>query len=104
MELPCVNDDVSKLKHMGKETVKKLRNLAESARQAGLDLPSDIPVQRVTKGWLLYLVLHVVCITLPPRVDWHAAPTMATAQGMKQIAPPVLRTCMMDVCIASSIA
>ncbi len=48
-----MNDDVSKLKHMGKETVKKLRNLSDSAQQAGVVLPADLPVQRVTKGNVL---------------------------------------------------
>lgn len=64
VELPCINDDVSKLKHMGKETVKKLRNLAESARQAGLDLPADVPVQRVTKGTRTVVVVMDVAVVM----------------------------------------
>lgn len=37
VEIPSVDDHVSKLEHMGRETVKKLANLKEAAQQAGLD-------------------------------------------------------------------
>ena len=49
-DIPSVDDHVSKLEHMGKETVKKLQDLARSAHEAGLnvDLPSKL--SRVVKG------------------------------------------------------
>lgn len=48
VEIPNVDDHVSKLEHMGKETVKKLQDLKLAAIQAGLDI--SIPETRITKG------------------------------------------------------
>lgn len=38
VEIPNVDDHVSKLEHMGKETVKKLQDLTTAARQCGIDI------------------------------------------------------------------
>ncbi len=45
--IPSVEDPVSKLEHMGKETVKKLADLATAAQQAGIEI--RIPENCVTK-------------------------------------------------------
>jgi hypothetical protein len=37
VEIPSVDDNVSKLEHMGRETVKKLSDIKEAALQAGID-------------------------------------------------------------------
>lgn len=37
VEIPSVDDHVSKLEHMGRETVKKLADVREAATQAGID-------------------------------------------------------------------
>ena len=37
VEIPSVDDHVSKLEHMGRETVKKLADVREAAVQAGID-------------------------------------------------------------------
>ena len=37
VEIPSVDDHVSKLEHMGRETVKKLADVREAASQAGID-------------------------------------------------------------------
>lgn len=47
-DIPSVDDPVSKLEHMGKETVKKLGDLATAAEQAGVEI--DIPENCVQKG------------------------------------------------------
>ncbi len=43
-EIPSLDDPISKLNHIGKETVKKLNELAVSAAEAELDLrlPPDL--------------------------------------------------------------
>ncbi|CAD7699229.1 unnamed protein product [Ostreobium quekettii] len=41
--IPSVDDPVARLEHMGKERVKKLRDLVATARQMGVDLPRDMP-------------------------------------------------------------
>eukprot|EP00198_Chlamydomonas_reinhardtii_P001203 XP_001690538.1 predicted protein [Chlamydomonas reinhardtii] len=46
-DIPSVDDPVSKLEHMGKETVKKLGDLATAAEQAGVEI--DIPENCVQK-------------------------------------------------------
>lgn len=38
-EIPSLDDPISKLNHIGKETVKKLNELAASAAEACLHLP-----------------------------------------------------------------
>ena len=38
-EIPSLDDPISKLNHIGKETVKKLNELAASAAEASLHLP-----------------------------------------------------------------
>lgn len=43
-----MDDHVSKLEHMGKETVKKLQDVKLAAMQAGLDIL--LPDNRITKG------------------------------------------------------
>lgn len=48
VEIPNVDDHVSKLEHMGKETVKKLQDVKLAAMQAGLDIL--LPDNRITKG------------------------------------------------------
>jgi hypothetical protein len=37
VDIPSVDDHVSKLEHMGRETVKKLSDIMEAAHQAGID-------------------------------------------------------------------
>jgi hypothetical protein len=37
VDIPSVDDHVSKLEHMGRETVKKLSDVTEAAQQAGID-------------------------------------------------------------------
>ena len=37
VDIPSVDDHVSKLEHMGRETVKKLSDVMEAAHQAGID-------------------------------------------------------------------
>lgn len=45
VEIPSIDDHVSKLEHMGRETVKKLQGLQGAAEQAhtNLDLPDGVP-------------------------------------------------------------
>ena len=50
MEIPNVDDHVSKLEHMGKETVKKLQDIKGAAIQAGVDI--NIPENCINKGAL----------------------------------------------------
>ena len=48
VDIPSIDDHVSKLEHMGKETVRKLQDIAAAAQQVGIEI--DIPencVQRV---------------------------------------------------------
>lgn len=37
VDIPSVDDHVSKLEHMGRETVKKLSDVLDAAHQAGID-------------------------------------------------------------------
>ncbi len=48
VDIPSVDDPISKLEHMGKETVKKLADIQLAAVQAGIDLPR-FPENCVTK-------------------------------------------------------
>ena len=48
VEIPNVDDHVSKLEHMGKETVKKLQDIKGSAVQSGIDIA--VPDNRIDKG------------------------------------------------------
>lgn len=48
VEIPNVDDHVSKLEHMGKETVKKLQDIKGAAIQAGVDI--NIPDNCINKG------------------------------------------------------
>ena len=48
VEIPNVDDHVSKLEHMGKETVKKLQDLRGAAIQVGLDI--NVPDNCINKG------------------------------------------------------
>ncbi len=48
VEIPNVDDHVSKLEHMGKETVKKLQDIRVSAIQSGIDI--TVPDNRIDKG------------------------------------------------------
>lgn len=50
VEIPNVDDHVSKLEHMGKETVKKLQDIKGAAIQAGVDI--NIPENCINKGAL----------------------------------------------------
>ena len=50
VEIPNVDDHVSKLEHMGKETVKKLQDIKGSAVQSGIDI--NVPDNRIDKGEL----------------------------------------------------
>lgn len=67
VEIPNVDDHVSKLEHMGKETVKKLQDIRGSAVQCGIDV--NVPDNCIVKGahaglvrtrvW--YSCLHPLC-------------------------------------------
>ena len=48
VEIPNVDDHVSKLEHMGKETVKKLQDIKGSAVQSNIDIA--VPDNRIDKG------------------------------------------------------
>ncbi|CAK0731822.1 hypothetical protein CVIRNUC_000047 [Coccomyxa viridis] len=48
-EIPSLDDPISKLNHIGKETVKKLNELAASAAEACLHLPIPHELDRITK-------------------------------------------------------
>ena len=48
MEIPNVDDHVSKLEHMGKETVKKLQDIRTAAIQASVEI--NVPVNCILKG------------------------------------------------------
>jgi hypothetical protein len=48
VEIPNVDDHISKLEHMGKETVKKLQDIHGSALAAGIDIA--VPDNRINKG------------------------------------------------------
>lgn len=52
VEIPNVDDHVSKLEHMGKETVKKLQDIKGAAVQAGVDI--NIPENCINKGDCLH--------------------------------------------------
>lgn len=45
VDIPSVDDHVSKLEHMGRETVKKLSDVIEAAHSAGID---DLHIQGVS--------------------------------------------------------
>jgi hypothetical protein len=51
VEIPNVDDHISKLEHMGKETVKKLQDIRGSALGAGIDI--SVPDNTINKGALL---------------------------------------------------
>ncbi|GMH34106.1 hypothetical protein BSKO_01940 [Bryopsis sp. KO-2023] len=57
VEIPSVDDHVSKLEHMGKETVKKLNSLRAAAESASisLDLPDSVPDKIVKVGQFRWL-------------------------------------------------
>ncbi len=50
VDIPSIEDAVSKLDHMGRETVKKLQDLRMAALQAGMEI--DVPENTVCKGTL----------------------------------------------------
>jgi hypothetical protein len=49
VEIPGMDDAVSKLDHMGRETVRKLADLAAAAAQAGISLGLEPELQRIEK-------------------------------------------------------
>lgn len=55
VEIPNVDDHVSKLEHMGKETVKKLQDIKGSAQGVGIDI--HVPDNRIDKGMLVLFSL-----------------------------------------------
>ncbi|KAK9825886.1 hypothetical protein WJX81_001066 [Elliptochloris bilobata] len=48
-EIPSLDDPISKLNHIGKETVKKLNELKAAADESSVDLPIPATLWRVTK-------------------------------------------------------
>ena len=52
VEIPNVDDHVSKLEHMGKETVKKLQDIRTAAVQAGVEI--NVPDNCILKGELFF--------------------------------------------------
>ena len=75
VEIPNVDDHVSKLEHMGKETVKKLQDIRGSAVQCGIDI--SVPDNCIVKGarpacaWCGYRagVLQQMRLPLAPEVQ-----------------------------------
>lgn len=51
-EIPSLDDPISKLNHIGKETVKKLNELKASADEASLQLPIPPELYRCLKDSL----------------------------------------------------
>jgi hypothetical protein len=49
VEIPGMDDAVSKLDHMGRETVRKLGDLAAAAAQAGISLGLEPELTRIEK-------------------------------------------------------
>ena len=77
-----MDDHVSKLEHMGKETVKKLQDIKGSAVQSGIDI--NVPDNRIDKGEGregLAVVTHTRSTDFKPQYFiWqgaHAAPGKA---------------------------
>ena len=66
MEIPNVDDHVSKLEHMGKETVKKLQDIKGAAIQAGVDI--NIPENCINKGEAHRLYLIQMLWLIPQRI------------------------------------
>lgn len=58
VEIPNVDDHVSKLEHMGKETVKKLQDIRVSAIQSGIDI--TVPDNRIDKGSCTFILLGCI--------------------------------------------
>ncbi len=50
-EIPSLDDPISKLNHIGKETVKKLNELKTSADEAQLQLPIPPELYRCAHPW-----------------------------------------------------
>ena len=67
VEIPNVDDHVSKLEHMGKETVKKLQDLRGAAMQVGLEI--HVPDNCINKG--AYCLLRLCASQLK---DLHGHP------------------------------
>ena len=62
VEIPNVDDHVSKLEHMGKETVKKLNDLKLAAHQAGVEI--SVPRNTILKGAPLTVVPYTFELVL----------------------------------------
>jgi hypothetical protein len=58
-EIPSLDDPISKLNHIGKETVKKLNELKASADEAQLHLPIPPDLHRCAPG--AYLAALPAC-------------------------------------------
>lgn len=72
-DIPSLDDPISKLNHIGKETVKKLNELKLSADEAQLELPISMDLFRcvITRVWVLPSVgLNVDNLTLCARLEW----------------------------------
>ena len=64
-EIPSLDDPISKLNHIGKETVKKLNELAAAATDAEIDLrlPPDLHRCRPTHPFPRSIVVFTVSLT-----------------------------------------
>ncbi len=64
VEIPNVDDHVSKLEHMGKETVKKLQDLRGAAANMGIEL--DVPENTINKGACVFGGCCLQCVVCMP--------------------------------------
>ena len=76
VEIPNVDDHVSKLEHMGKETVKKLQDIKGSAVQSGIDI--NVPDNRIDKGAQTFSRPALAWLTCLGRCDAHGAQPHST--------------------------
>jgi hypothetical protein len=71
VEIPNVDDHVSKLEHMGKETVKKLQDIHGAAIGSGIDI--SVPTNCINKGGALghRLICTASRVTTPHTLSSH---------------------------------
>lgn len=74
-----MDDHVSKLEHMGKETVKKLQDLTTAARQSGIEI--NVPDNCINKGALQHASWTRTSLAL----QQQPGPVYATSDWMSQV-------------------
>jgi hypothetical protein len=50
VEIPLVEDHVSKIEHIGRETIKKLADMRQAALDGGVDIQVDERMARIETG------------------------------------------------------